>query len=249
MRTTGLRGVRGRAAMAGALCALVGLGVGGCFQSETGLDIAGLLRSHGPSPDSPAGVLRLFEWSYNHLDISAQHELFSGDFRFYFSPTDSAGVPYRTTPWTRDDELISATRLFEGGNVVLPPASTIQLTFDRNFIVDPSPTVSDPEGAWHKSIRTQVVLNIMTADGSLLYVSGSATFYMVRGDAAVIPDELKHRGVGSDPNRWYIHCWDDETASGAVPARARWARDARGAPARSLTWGTIKAHYRSDRLP
>ena len=230
--------------MTGAVGTVVGLSVAGCFQAETGLDLSRLRELASARADSPAAAVRLLEWSYNRKAISAQHELFSDDFRFYFNPTDSAGATYRSTPWTRDDELISVTRLFEGGNAVLPPASTVLLTFDRNLTVDPSTTISDPEGSWHRRIRTQVVLFITTADGNLIEISGAATFYLVRGDVATIPDEPLQRGFGADPSRWYIQRWDDETASGGTTARALHT-----SPTRSVTWGTVKAHYRSDRLP
>jgi hypothetical protein len=230
--------------MAGVLGVVVGLGAAGCFQTETGLDLSRLREPRGPTADSPAAAVRLLEWSYNRKAISAQHELFSGDFHFRFNPADSAGAPYRTTPWTRDDELISVYALFEGGNPTQPPARSIQLTFDKNLAVDPSTTVSDPEGTLHKRIRTQVSLIIVTADGNTLDISGAAVFYSVRGDAAVIPEELKQRGFRTDLGRWYIQRWDDETASGGLLAPGL-----HSSPAQSLTWGRIKAHYRSDRLP
>ncbi len=182
MRTLGRRG----AAMA-ALAMLLGLVAGGCSKSGTGFDLTGLFRpppNPGPSPGSPADALRLFEWSYNNKAIAEYREIFADDYRFFFSPLDSAGAFYRTTPWIREDELISTTHLFAGGGADQPPASSIRLTLDKTFLVAPDPNCTpwDPAGRWHKNIRTQVVLSIQTSDGNGIDISGAANFYLVRGD-------------------------------------------------------------------
>jgi hypothetical protein len=186
--------------------------------------IAPVLGSSKPAPvpSSASEVLRLFEWCYNNKAIAEYREIFTDDYRFFFSPLDSAGVEYHGTPWTREDEIISTTQLFVGGSADQPAASNIRLSLDRNFLVYADPTFAqwDSRGRWHKNIRTQVVLNIQTGDGSGIDISGAANFYMVRGDSAVIPEELRLRGFGPDSNRWYIRRWDDETAQGEPGAFA-----------------------------
>ncbi|MGH7731581.1 MAG: hypothetical protein ACRENJ_10080 [Candidatus Eiseniibacteriota bacterium] len=260
--------MKGRPARATAgLCLLVALHVAGCSGDGS---LARLINPHTPkptpgfSPDSPANVLRLLEWSYNHRSLPHLRELFSDDFRFFCSPVDSAGVPWRSQPFRREDELISATHLFAGGGGE-PPATIIQLSFDRSFLVQPDPyyvtfpppnetVLRDPSGRWHKSIRTTVTLQIATDDGNSLEISGHATFYFVRGDSALIPQELIDRGFRPDSTRWWIRRWDDETAEeGAGSARARpFARPGPAGrppvlgaqPLQSTTWCALKTLYR-----
>jgi hypothetical protein len=201
--------------------------------------------------------LRLLEWCYNNKSLSACRELFTEDFRWFCSPLDSAGAEWRTTPWTRDDELISATHLFFGGGADQPPATTIQLALDRSFSVYPDPNYGgwDAAGRWHKSIRTNVQLSVGTTDGNMIAISGHAIFYFVQGDSALIPEELRRRGFGPDSSRWYIRRWDDETAQspGLAPARsqalgvaavARRPADFDAQPTKSVTWCRLKALYR-----
>ena len=197
----------------------------GCYNPFLPRIAPALGRSQpAPVPSSAAGVLRLFEWCYNNKSIAEYREIFSDDYRFFFSPLDSAGAEYRGIPWTREDELISTTQLFVGGSADQPAASSIRLSLEKTFLVyaDPTFLAWDQRGRWHKNIRTQVVLNIQTGDGNAIDISGAANFYMVRGDSAVIPPDLQARGFGPDSNRWYIRRWDDETAqpgAGAFAAR------------------------------
>jgi len=214
------------------------------------------LSKQPPVPSSAPGVLRLFEWCYNQKSIAEYRELFTDDFEFRFSPTDSAGAEYRGSKFRREDELISTTQLFLGGSADQPPASTIQLQLDKNFFVRPDENFLDTDlaGRWHKTIRTQVILNITTSDGNLIEVSGAARFYMVRGDFALIPDELKERGFGPDSTRWYIRRYDDETVqddgggtalSPATPGRYRSATTLEATrTAEVASWGFVKVLYR-----
>lgn len=242
--------------------AVLTLGVGGCLNSGDGSAFSWLLRPRGvrtsaePTPNSPSAALRLLEWSYNNKAISGCRDLFTADYRFYFSPLDSAGVAYRETPWVRDDELISTTHLFVGGTADQPPASSISLSFDRTLLVQPDPRFVpwDPAGRWHKRIRTQVGLNLRTSDGAAMDISGAARFYLVRGDSAAIPADLVTRGFRPDSTRWWIGRWDDETLqAGPTPDRAFVNRDTHGArrlalfatqPTSLATWGRIKLRYR-----
>ena len=256
------RGSRG-AVTAGA-CVLLGLYAGGCSKGGAGFDLARLIQPPGASPgpgpaaSSPASALRLFEWCYDNKALATYGELFPVDFRFFCGPLDSAGAGYRGTPWTREDELIFATRLFVGRGPNQPPASSIRLILDRSFIVLPDPSYAqwDATGRWHRSIRTQMLLNIQISDGSEIDIAaGAASFYLVRGDSAAIPEELRLRGFGPDSSRWYIRLWDDETAQPVGGAFA--ARRAGGGmdvasrpsvlgaqPSRSMSWCQLKTIYR-----
>lgn len=218
-----------------------------------------------PVPSSAPNLLRLLEWCYNNQAIAEYRELFADDYRFIFSPIDSSGAEYTGTPWTREDELISATHLFVGGSADRPPATSIRLTLDKNFFVYADPSFPwDPRGRWHTNIRTQVLINIQTDDGSRIDISGAAQFYMVRGDSALIPEELRLRGFAPDSNRWYIRRWDDETAQpeagplAAGPADGSLRSASRTADTRSpalaglteapvaVSWGYVKVFYRRD---
>jgi hypothetical protein len=216
--------------LVGLLLPILAVAVSGCYNPFLPRIAPALGRSQpAPVPSSAAGVLRLFEWCYNNKSIAEYREIFTDDYRFFFSPLDSAGAEYRGIPWTREDELISTTQLFVGGSADQPAASSIRLNLDKNFLVyaDPTFVSSDARGRWHKNIRTQVVLQIQTGDGNAIDISGAANFYMVRGDSAVIPPDLQARGFGPDSNRWYIRRWDDETAQSGPGAFA--ARRAGGA--------------------
>jgi hypothetical protein len=228
--------------------AALALGLGGC--SDHPVDLTGLVQpgpSSGPTPNSPTAALRLFEWSYNNRDTVGCRDLFTADYHFLFNPLDSAGAPYRSTPWTRNDELISTAHFFVFGNEGVPPAASIRLTLDRNFFVAPDPNFAwDPEGRWHKNIRTQVVLNAQTGDGNAIDISGAANFFLVRSDSAVVPLDFASHAAVPDTTRWWIRRWIDETAqSGGVAGRA-------GSPMRTLatqpssnrTWGGLKVMYR-----
>jgi hypothetical protein len=213
-----------------------------------------------PAPSSPSNLMRLFEWCYNNRAIAEYRELFTGDYQFFFNPVDSAGAAYRAKPWRREDEMIYATQLFVGGSADQPAANSIRLSLDKNFYVyaDPKYLRWDPQGIWHKNIRSQALLTIKTDDGSQLEVSGAANFFLVRGDSAVIPDELKLMGFVPDSTRWFIRQWDDETAvpdqgggGGEAAKRVRSPRLA-AAPAphaamalpEPASWGYAKIYYR-----
>lgn len=255
---------------------LAGFSLAGCFNPFSPRLAPTLGASiPAPKPTSAPGVLRLFEWCYNNKAIAEYSEIFSADYEFFFSPRDSAGAEWRGTPFRREDELISATRLFVGGTDGEPAARSINLKLDPNFFVYPDPNFRyfpepnqtmprDLNGRWHKNIRTTVNLRIGTDDGSSIEILGHANFYMIRGDSALIPDELRLRGFGPDSTRWYIRRWDDETASeggllASLPARQAAAAGVRsvapGAPGRpagphdlqehviQASWGAVKAYY------
>jgi len=254
--------------LAASLLVIAGFAAAGCYNPFSPR-IAPTLGTSKPAPvpNSASGVLRLFEWCWNNKAIAEYREIFTDDYRFFFSPLDSAGAEWRGTPYTREDELISATNLFVGGSATEPAARSIRLSLDRNFFVYPDPNYTgwDLLGRWHKNIRTTVTLLIETADESSIEITGHANFYMIRGDSALIPEELRLRGFGPDSNRWYIRRWDDETAqpegpllagapvafplaaagSGGFSARREeGVRPVGSLPATSVSWGAVKAYYR-----
>jgi hypothetical protein len=60
---------------------------------------------------------------------------------------------------------------------------------------------------WHQQIVAGVHLRIDTGEQEF-NVEGLATFYLVRGDSALIPTDT---GLRADSTRWWIERWEDAT--------------------------------------
>jgi len=230
--------------------------VAGCWNPFSPSVLGRGVSTPPPTPNSPSNTLLLFKWAYENRSFAEYRELFTADYRFAFAALDTNGNAYRDQPWTRDDELESSRKLFEGGDASQPAASLITLVLDRSFRVqnDTRPGKYDPER--RKTITTQVNLTIQTVDGTATNVNGKATFFLVRGDSADIPEDI---GLGPDPNRWYIERWEDQTfapnaaqslvAGAPAPASSRpvAGRPAAApalAPQATVSWGAIKRWYR-----
>jgi hypothetical protein len=215
--------VKTRRIAALALVSTLVAGASGCFNPfDPRISTQRAETTPAPAPNTAQNVVRLFEWCWKNRGIKEYEEVFTDDYRFQFAETDSAGNAYRDVPYTREDELRSATGLFVG-NADHEAASEIQLDFDKTLI----PLNDDRPGKdpyWHQSIRTRVDLKVTLDRGAgpeVNEVHGYAKFYLVRGDSAVIPKELVDRGFKPDPNRWWIERWEDETLpAGTAPARA-----------------------------
>ena len=187
----------------------------------------------GPVANSPANVVRLLEWAYEHRDTLRHRELFTSDYVFQCSPTGSAG----DGDLDRTEETIVARHLFVGGGVE-PPASSIELN------IDPTPQVLDDSRpgrnpTWHKEVITNVDLTVAVG-GDDYRIAGRGRFFVVRGDSAQLPADLVARGFTADPGRWYIEEWDDETDI-AIPAAS--ARPAGITLTRNATWCQLKFLY------
>jgi len=219
----------------------------GCFNPFDPRELGPGISTPPPVPDSPANVLRLLVWAYNNRSIAEYREIFTDDYRFAFSALDPAGNAYRGDIWTREDEVISATHLFQGGSPTEPAAVSITLSLGGNL----TPEIDDRPGKndrMHKKINTTVTLVIVTPDKQT-NVNGLAAFYLTRGDVALIPDELKQKGFGPDSTRWYIERWEDNTATNGPGGSASIAplSPARALPALEsviASWGQVKANYR-----
>jgi hypothetical protein len=217
----------------------------GCFNPFDPRELGAGISTPPPVPDSPANILRLLEWAYNNRSIAEYREIFTADYRFAFSTLDPAGDAYRGDIWTREDEVISATHLFQGGSASEPAALSISLSLGGNL----SPQNDNRPGKldrMHKKISTTVNLVIVTPDKQT-NVTGPVTFYLVRGDVALIPEELS---FGPDSTRWYIERWEDDTAGNGPGGSASVAplspARAMPTPLESVTasWGQVKASYR-----
>ena len=178
------------------------------------------LSEPAPEPNSPANVLRLLEWSYNYRDENHYRTLFTSDCLFLFASLDSSGSTYGDARWTREDEMISAHRLFQ-------VTSKIQLRFDGNLTATPDPRPGK-HPMWHKVINTHTQLHLVFRDHHVEDIFGPTTFFLVRGDSASIPADI---GAGPDSSVWYIDGWQDQTASHAG-----------GTP--NSAWTSLKKRYR-----
>ena len=195
-----------------AVIALLAISLMGCSEAPTPPQV----EEPPPSADSPQTALRLLEQSWNQRDLPLYTTLLSDDFVFAFAALDPYGNAYRENPWTREDDLISTRNLFYGSADRAAPVE-ITLTLDRNFIVQPDPRPgNDPR--WHKFVRSGLTLSIVEADQVRRDVTGSTVFYVVRGDSAIIPPDLRERGITPDSTLWFVERWEDESAGGEIQA-------------------------------
>lgn len=209
---------------------LASLGAAGCFNPFRPVILSERVTTIAPSPITPQNAVKLFEWCWVNRGVEEYKELFTEDYVFISAGTDSAGNPSREIQARRDDEIQTAENMFIG-SVERPPAASIRLNFDKSLIPlpDTRPGYSNQDSLF-KTIRTSVDLKVEIGDGQTLEVTGNALFYLVRGDTAAIPAELKSRGFAKDKSRWWISRWEDETlgSEGLVANGTRHARPAIG---------------------
>jgi PKD repeat protein len=166
-----------------------------------------------PSPSSPGQAVALLKWCWEHRDPDRYRELFTADFRFV-TTSDPDSV------WTRDQEVSAAAALFGSGVPRQAGADLITL----ELLGDPVPGSAYLPGRpypWHQQLLVpDVRLRVYRQDGSILTGSGRTFFYLVRGDFADIPQEMRDRGFVPDSTRWYIDRWEDEPDSALIVDRA-----------------------------
>jgi hypothetical protein len=210
------------------LAAAAPLLLAGCFNPFSPEILTERVTSAAPSPTTPQNAVRLFEWCWKYRGVEEYKELFTEDYVFVSAGLDSAGNTTREIQARRDDEVITAENMFIG-SAERPPAAKILLDFDRNLIAFPD-TRPGKDPTWHKTVRTSVNLKVDIDEGNALEVTGFALFYVVRGDSAAIPAELKARGFKPDPLRWWIERWEDETLApeGLVAGSGAASRPAAG---------------------
>lgn len=143
------------------------------------------------STDSPLGLMRCFEASYEGRDLESFAALFAADFRFY--PSDPE-VAMRHPVWTRVDEIESADHLFQDAVAI-----TLSL--------EPHADSADPEHAdssayYRRYEIPSVTLSVVTPSGDWLIERQGHDFYLVRGDAAVLTADQE-----PSVDRWYLRKW------------------------------------------
>lgn len=247
------------------------LGATGCFNPfDPRMALVGGNTKPPPVPDSPAGIVDLFQWCWRNRAYDTYQEIFTDNYRFVFATGDSAGDFYRGTPWTRSDELATAQHLFVTGTPGQPPATSITLDWTQDLSIDLDPTRAIADSAYFRLVSAQVLLRVNLGEETQ-EVRGPVYFYVVRGDSAIIPPELIQRGFKPVATRWYIQQWVDGTLQGGAfaarrapaigPATAIGMLRAPGmasAPIRSgitgpraangireVTWGMLKAEFRN----
>ena len=215
------------------------LALAGCSDSGRPL-LAPQPSEPKPVAVSPVMAVRLLEWAWDHRDHQACEEVLTDDFLFVCAEPDSAGNAFVGRVITRFDETQFVRRLFVGGGSH-PPANHVSLQLDANLIPVQDSRPGKGDMALHREVTTSVVLRIDT-DEDDFRITGSARFFLVRGDAAVLPP-----GFRPDPARWFIQRWEDETVGpggSALRARGRDPGPLRAMPSRNMTWCELRAIYR-----
>ena len=220
--------------------AVVGAGCGGSDRvADPGPPDPGIT----PANDTALHALQRFEACYEQEALDEYGLLFTADFRFAFSPdADPELVSQYGTSWRKADELAAAGHLFAGftntGGEFQPGARTIALQLNGALVIeDPN----RPDSVRHYAFADvpAVTLAIELTTGEIFEVDAPHRLRLVRGDAAVLD-----AGQPADSTHWYIRRLED--LSVALPG-ARGDADpvlAIPLPARSATWGSIKATYR-----
>lgn len=200
--------------------ALVPVLLSGCFNPFSPEVLTKRVTVTAPQPNSPEEAVQLFEWCWVNRGVEEYKELFTDDYVFQSALLDSAGNGGRDVITRRSDEIETAENMFIG-SADRPPAAKITLNFDGSLRPQSDPRPNHPDSLY-KTIRTSVDLKVDVEDGNVLEVTGHALFFLVRGDVALIPQELKSR-IPPSRNRWWIERWEDETLpeSGVTSGRAR----------------------------
>ncbi len=189
--------------------------------------------------NSPVNAVKVLQASYRNRSMDDYPTLFTDDFVFAFSPLDAAGNPYRGSPWSRADELLSARHLFVEGNSTEEPAASISLDY-TNALADFADTRPGMRDRFHRQVDVGVVL-VIRRSSSQLETQGDARFFLIRGDAASLPPVP---GLAPDSTRWYIQRWEDFTVQSGAPSRLGPAGALGTQPANRSSWGQIKSLYR-----
>lgn len=229
----------------------LGLGaclVSGCFNPfDPRVSKATGISQQPPEPSSAVGILRLYEWCWNHRDPDLYRELFTDDYQFQFATADTAGNAYRDRALNREEELDIATNIFVRGNSTSPPPSSISLVFDPNLVALPDGR-RGKDGRVHKEIAAETLLRF---EDPAYEIKGTTRFFVVRGDSALLPQELVDRGFRRDSTRWFIERIEDETFEGLAPMRITASSEDRGpdradfdpVPTRNLSLGQLFRLY------
>ena len=199
-----------------------------------------------PQNDSPLNLMVRFETTYEYQVLAEYKLLLTQDFRFNFSnQTDPLLVTKYGNNWGKVDEGTSAGNLFDGHN----GASSIELQLAAlNYGEDPlhlGDTVHYQKVSVTRMTGTIEIPSDQGAEPSRFLIDARQDFYIVRGDVAVLDTDQ-----AANSTRWYVYRWDDlsEPLAGPEAAltrmRPRLGTNDGSVPARTSTFGAIKALYR-----
>jgi hypothetical protein len=164
-----------------------------------------------PLATTPENAVKRLAGEYEQTNIGEYGTLLTQDFRFTFSSqSDPRLVELYGNSWGRDDEIESTTHLFQGfvddHGELQPRARALELSIPV-FQEFEDPDHPDSLTHYRRIAIPRLLLDITLEDGRAFAVDAPHTFYLVRGDAAVL-------GPGQAPSaeRWYVYRWDDLSA-------------------------------------
>jgi hypothetical protein len=157
------------------------------------------------------------------------------DFIFHFETGDPAANAAPAGMFLREDLLQAVEHLLHGGGASFS-AERVRFDLGGNAVVQPDPGAGDPRLHRVAHVPLRAIVR-ETGPGGVRErtVEGFALFHLVRGDGALIPNDLVQQGYKPDSTTWWLRGWEDET----LPA------DARGHGLQRTTLGQLFVDYRN----
>lgn len=200
-----------------------------------------------PPNDTPENAILRFVGLYQQRNAAEYEKMLTGDFTFEFSnAADPDLVTQYSTGWFKDDEVISARNLFEGGTdqtgVYREGALAIEVTLTPTTPADDNGAGRDPNLYKTLIASVDVLIDLPGEDDFVIGQAPPQTnrFFLVRGDEA--------QGLTADQPgdslHWYIWNWRDESPPVGKPSTDLSTAQEGGDAARNWTWGAARALYR-----
>ena len=167
-----------------------------------------------PAADSPLNLAKRLEATWENRGEAEYGKLLSADFRYQFSLASDPLLVNMYPNWNRTDEIAALTHLFHGftneQGTTIPAASRIDMT-PTGVQVGSDPDHPDSSAQYQRMVVTNLEIQVEVPSGyePVTYnISARHEFYLVRGDAAVLP-----AGAVANTTRWYVRRWDDLSTS------------------------------------
>lgn len=172
--------------------------VAGCAKDENKIVDPGPTQTVA---DSPENALRLMARAFAERDTLIYRGLFSADYVFDVTASDTAGTGSSTDDLDWDDEMRFARNCFRVGTSQLLPARTIVCVLDTLVALpDARP---GKNATWHRQVDCRVRLTVDALD-TVFEIDDDLRFYTVRGDSASVTAEIRGTGSLPDNQRWYL---------------------------------------------